>query len=91
MRELGYGDVTVNKNMKYLVKSFYQILFFCEKYEKNKDDEKRSFFKGYFKYINNNKTIFPDKLINHFNDFKVYCFDLSPDSVLNGEIKFKIN
>ena len=28
MRELGYGDVTVNKNMKFLVKSFYSILLF---------------------------------------------------------------
>ena len=26
MREIGYGDVLVNKNMKYLVKIFYKIL-----------------------------------------------------------------
>ena len=38
MRELGFGDVTVNKYMKFLVKSFYNILFFSEKFnEKNKE------------------------------------------------------
>ena len=26
MRENGFGDVTVNKNMKFLVKTFYNIL-----------------------------------------------------------------
>ena len=33
MREIGYGDIAVNKNMKMLVKDFYNILFFCEKYK----------------------------------------------------------
>ena len=32
MREIGYGDVAVNKNMKFLVKVFYSILLYCEKY-----------------------------------------------------------
>ena len=27
MRELGHGDVAVNKNMKFLVKVFYNVLF----------------------------------------------------------------
>ena len=33
MREIGYGDVLVNKNMKLLVKSFYNILLYCENYK----------------------------------------------------------
>ena len=33
-REIGQGDVTVNKNMKNLVKTFYNILLKCEKFEK---------------------------------------------------------
>ena len=33
MREIGYGDVSVNKNMKFLVKIFYSILLNCEKYK----------------------------------------------------------
>ena len=35
MRELGYGDTNVNRNMKFLVKSFYNILLVCENYSKN--------------------------------------------------------
>ena len=33
MREIGYGDVTINKNMKLLVKIFYNILLYCENYK----------------------------------------------------------
>ena len=33
MREMGYGDVNVNKNMKLLIKTFYAILLYCEKYK----------------------------------------------------------
>ena len=32
MREIGYGDVLINKNMKFLIKTFYNILFDCEKF-----------------------------------------------------------
>ena len=32
MRELGYGDVTVNKSMRLLIKIFYTILLDAEKY-----------------------------------------------------------
>ena len=30
MREIGYGDTVINKNMKFLVKTFYNILLSCE-------------------------------------------------------------
>ena len=30
LRELGYGDTSVNKNMKNLIKLFYEILFQCQ-------------------------------------------------------------
>ena len=34
MREIGYGDTGVNKNMRVLVKRFYNILLSCENYQK---------------------------------------------------------
>jgi len=88
MRELGYGDVSVNKNMKFLVKSFYSILFFCEKYEKKSKEYKKTFFKQYLVKINNKKVDYNDNLVNYFNDYQTFCFDLSSDSVLKGEFKF---
>ena len=34
MREIGYGDSVINKNMKFLVKAFYNILISCENFSK---------------------------------------------------------
>ena len=90
MRELGYGDVTVNKNMKFLVKSFYRILFFSEKFNKKRNEYKRTFFKECLEY-NKEKTPNYDNLIRYFEDFQSFCFDLSSDSVLKGNFKFKFN
>ena len=43
MRELGWGDVTVNKKMKDLVKIFYSILLNCVKYRENTRSVKNVF------------------------------------------------
>ena len=32
-----------------------------------------------------------DNLISYFHDFQTFCFDLTSDSVLKGEFKFKFN
>ena len=29
MREIGYGDTTINKNMRFLTKTFYNVLLNC--------------------------------------------------------------
>jgi len=91
MRELGFGDATVNKKMKFLVKSFYSILLFCEDYSKKSREYKISFFNQYLKSnlienTDNNKI-----LISYFSDFKTFCFDLSLNSVLKGDLIFKFN
>ena len=91
MRELGYGDVNVNKNMKFLVKSFYNILFFCEKFTEKRKEYNQTFFDQSFKSNNIKKTPNYDSLIAYFKDFQSFCFDLSSDSVLKGEFKFKFN
>ena len=91
MRELGFGDTNVNKKMKFLVKSFYNILFFCEKFNEKRKEYKRTFFKDYLKCNINKKTANYDNLIVYFQDFQTFCFDLSSDSVLKGEFKFKFN
>ena len=91
MRELGYGDVTVNKNMKFLVKSIYNILFFSEKFTEKRKEYNQTFFDQSFKSNNIKKTPNYDSLIAYFKDFQSFCFDLSSDSVLKGEFKFKFN
>ena len=91
MRELGYGDVSVNKNMKLLVKIFYSILYFCQNYSKKDNESKNVFFKQYLQCnidVNLRNNV---NLIEYFNKFQSFCFDLSSDSVLKGELKFKFN
>ena len=88
MREIGYGDVLVNKNMKFLVKNFYNILLYCENYNKNEESSKKRFFFKYLDVIKNqNRTNYID-LIDYFNKYEVFCIALNPDIVLKGNIKF---
>ena len=43
IREIGYGDTSVNKNMKFLLKIFYDILLNCENYKKKNLNNKKLF------------------------------------------------
>ena len=88
MREIGFGDVNVNKNMKQLVKTFYNILLKCENYNKNNSNSKKAFFN---KYLEQNETkiqYFDTNLMKYFNKYEAFCFDLKPDSVLKGDLFF---
>ncbi len=87
MREIGFGDTTINNNMKFLVKNFYNILLKCEKYKKMNSDEKNIFLNMYLK-SNNAKFTNNKGIIDYFNKYEAFCFDLSLDSVLRGELKF---
>lgn len=88
MREIGYGDVTVNKNMKYLIKKFYHILLKCENYHNYDKETKNNFL------INNleiNNTIYKAEntnLIRYFDKYHSFCVDLPIDNVLKGELIF---
>ena len=88
MREIGYGDVVVNKNMKFLTKSFYSILLYCENYKNSSRSSKNIFLNNYLEFNSKPKTLNNDLLINYFNKYESFCFDLTPDSVLKGEINF---
>jgi len=88
MREIGYGDVVINKNMKGLVTSFYNILISCENYKDKTHKSKIIFFETYLdKNINKNATNY-NNTITYFDKYEAFCFDLSWDSVLKGEINF---
>tara|TARA_B100000029_G_scaffold166032_1_gene162265 strand:+ start:7898 stop:8395 length:498 start_codon:yes stop_codon:yes gene_type:complete len=88
MREIGYGDVAVNKNMKFLVKVFYSILLYCEKYQDKTLNSKNKFFTKHL--TSNLLKNSPNKLglVDYFDKYKAFCFDLSSDSVLSGDLSF---
>ena len=88
MREIGYSDTIINKNMKYLVKIFYNILLNCENYKKKTLNSKNIFFSKYLSMKNNQETPNNEPLIQYFDTYQAFCFDLSSDSVLKGDLNF---
>jgi len=88
MREIGYGDMTVNKNMKFLVKVFYDILLNCENYEKKNTKNKNLFLIKYLTSNTDTKSANNIRLVEYFDKYQAFCFDLSPDSVLSGDLNF---
>ena len=88
MREVGFGDTTINKNMKFLVKTFYNVLLNCEKYKKMTINEKILFFNKYLKLNKSKNSSNNEGLIEYFDQYEAFCFDLTPDSVLKGELNF---
>ena len=88
MREMGYGDVKVNKNMKFLIKIFYNILLNCENYNKKKESVKLKFLLDYLSLKDETKAQNNTNLVNYFNKYQAFCFDLCLDSVLKGDLNF---
>ena len=88
MREIGYGDTQVNKNMKFLVKSFYNILLKCENYNKKNLNRKKLFLYGYLTSDNNEKNTNNIGLVKYFDKYQTFCVDLSLDNVVKGDLNF---
>ena len=88
MREIGFGDTLINKNMKFLVKTFYAILLNCEKYKEKNLKSKKKFFLKYLERNDIRKHSINGFLAEYFSKYEAFCFDLSSDSVLRGDLNF---
>ena len=89
MREIGFGDTSINKNMKFLVKTFYSILLNCENFNEKSLNVKKMFFLKYLTHNNVKEKGDYTPLIEYFAKYHTFCFDLSFDSVLKGKLNFK--
>ena len=89
MREIGYGDIVTNKNMKFLVKTFYNILLNCENFNWRSLNLKKMFFFKYLEHNNMKKKADNVPLIEYFDKYQAFCLDLSLDSVLKGDLNFR--
>ena len=67
IREIGYGDVTINKKMKEYVNLFYSIVEIIESTDLNNDKNQLFLFK---KYINTDKNM--DFFIDYFNKYRIF-------------------
>ncbi len=88
LRELGYGDVSVNKQMKTLNKIFYDILLKIKVDDSNNlTITKKIILDHLFKDTNLSEEIVT-KINNYFKNFYNFIFELDDVIVLKGEIKF---
>lgn len=91
LRELGFGDVSVNKKMKELNKILYDILL---KIDLNKNDNKgfklnKDLLNKYFTSISTLESSKLAKFNDYFSNFFNFCFELHLDNMLEETIKFK--
>jgi len=89
IRELGHGDVTVNKKMKLLTRIFYDILLKIKELKLKDFETNNNVLKTYFEPENSNNSILITGLSVYFNVFYNFCFELKTDNMLKGEINFK--
>ncbi len=88
LRELGFGDVGVNKKMKDLNKIFYDILLKINKSDTSIEINKDLIIK-YFPQLNDLKyekyKLFNQYCINFYH----FCFELHPETMIKDALKFK--
>ena len=89
LRELGFGDIAVNKKMKDLNKILYDILL-----KINKSSDKLIINKNlvlkYFKDLDNSNFNIYKLFEEYFVNFYDFCFELSPENMIKDAIKFKV-
>tara|TARA_B100000242_G_C42989002_1_gene459076 strand:- start:173 stop:670 length:498 start_codon:yes stop_codon:yes gene_type:complete len=89
LRELGFGDVSVNKKMKDLNKLLYDILLKIQfKSSENFILDKNLVLK-YFSELEGKNDIKFKLFERYFVDFYNFCFELSLDNMIREAIKFK--
>ena len=90
IRELGYGDVAVNKKMKTLLHIFYDILLKVRENSGEKNLINKKILSNYLEPQNKMKSSqLINDLANYFQKYYYFCFELENNSVLKGQINFK--
>ena len=89
IRELGYGDVAVNKKMKILLRIFYDILLKIRVPNIKKNIIDKKILMNYFQLHTDEQKVSIDSLANYFEKFYYFCFELENNNMLKGKINFK--
>ena len=82
IREIGYGDQTVNKKMKTYVNLLYSIINKFENWEKSNFDEKNTVLKSFIE-INDNNENFVDYFIKYTKYLSKTSLNSFTKSVIN--------
>ena len=84
IREIGYGDQTVNKKMKTYVNLLYSIINKFENWEKSNFDEKNTVLKSFIKMNDNNENF-----VDYFIKYTKYLSKTSLNSFTKSVINHK--
>ena len=90
-RELGMGDVSVNKKMKDLNRIFYDILLKIQNLVDGDKSEINMNIVNKYLIINSKLRINNDVLKEYFEDFYNFCFNLDTKDIIRGKINIIIN
>jgi cytochrome b pre-mRNA-processing protein 3 len=88
LRELGFGDVSVNKKMKDLNKILYDILLKVNK-SSNTFLMNEKLVKKYFAGLHESKEQKYAYFDDYFTKFYHFCFEIDPKIVIKEAIKFR--
>ena len=89
LRELGFGDVTVNKKMKIFNKILYDILLKINISEKNNFELNHQLISSYFTVLNNEKDQKYIEFKKYFGNFYDFCFASPLNNMIDNISKFK--
>ena len=89
LRELGFGDVTVNKKMKDFNKLLYDILLKIELTKQSRFTISHDLISSYFIDLKDIKSNKYQLLEDYFSKFYDFCFEKPLNSVVEDAINFK--
>ena len=90
LRELGFGDVSVNKKMKELNKILYDILLKIDHSETNdKFVINKDILIKYFDSLISKENAKLSLMASYFEEFFSFCFELSMDNMIEDIKNFK--
>ena len=84
LREIGYGDVSINKKMKDYINNFYSILDKINDWD-NLDNEKKGEILGFYYKLKDNHL----EIVNYFNNFEIYLSKTTLKSFTKSVINHK--
>ena len=84
IREIGYGDVSINKKMKDYINVFYSILDKIKDWNESENEKKRDILAFYYKLKDNDL-----KIVSYFNDYEIYLSKTTLKSFTKGVINHK--
>ena len=84
IREIGYGDQSVNKKMKTYINMLYSIIEKIHNWESYDKDDKLKIFNLYIENKDNNQ-----KIVDYFEKYYIYLTKISLNSFIKSVIEHK--